>query len=236
LGILTRKRWKVTNDVNKFLSHAAPFTEVVNVADLIPVALTFAASIIAAAWCMVQGATINASTTGEKGRASVWGVSLNLIGVLIIFYGFLGGQMLMMETVSPMLTLLMGVMIIMGLILVVSITGSGGNEKTIIAALDTLGSWGKITTVVIFFSIIFILIGGGGESVMIPESAWGLLMGALTMIGSAFAAALCIMTAVKSGSEMLIAKPELSIWSLLFVALGEGLAIYGLIVAILLIG
>ena len=71
---------------------------------------------------------------------------------------------------------------------------------------------------------------------MIPDTAWGPLMGALTMIGSAFAAALCIMTAVKSGSEMLIAKPELSIWSLLFVALGEGLAIYGLIVAILLIG
>jgi F0F1-type ATP synthase membrane subunit c/vacuolar-type H+-ATPase subunit K len=44
------------------------------------------------------------------------------------------------------------------------------------------------------------------------------------------------MTAVKAGAEMLIQKPELSIWSLLFVALGEGLAIYGLIVAILLIG
>ena len=71
---------------------------------------------------------------------------------------------------------------------------------------------------------------------MIPESAWPLLMGALTMIGSGFAAALCIITAVKAGSEMLTQKPELSIWSLLFVALGEGLAIYGLIVAILLIG
>jgi len=70
---------------------------------------------------------------------------------------------------------------------------------------------------------------------MIPEMAWPLLMGALTMIGAAFAAAICIMTAVKAGSEMLIQKPELSIWSLLFVALGEGLAIYGLIVAILLV-
>jgi V/A-type H+-transporting ATPase subunit K len=88
---------------------------------------------------------------------------------------------------------------------------------------------------VIFFSVIFILIGGG-EGVMIPESAWGLLMGALTMIGSAFAAALCIMAGVKAGGEMLVEKPELSIWALLFVALGEGLAIYGLIVAILLIG
>jgi len=70
----------------------------------------------------------------------------------------------------------------------------------------------------------------------IPESAWPLLMGALTMVGSGLAAAMCITTAVKSGSEMLISNPDLSIWSLLFVALGEGLAIYGLIVAILLIG
>lgn len=205
-------------------------------ADLIPAALTIAASIIAAAWCMIQGATINASTTVEKGRASVWGVSLNLVGILVIFYGFLGGQMLLMEEASPLLTLLMGVLIILGLVLVVSITGSGGDDKAVISTLDNLGSWGKITTVVIFFSIIFILIVGGGESSMIPESAWGLLMGALTMIGSGFAAALCIMTAVKAGSEMLMEKPELSIWSLLFVALGEGLAIYGLIVAILLIG
>ena len=71
---------------------------------------------------------------------------------------------------------------------------------------------------------------------MIPESAWPLLMGGMTMIGAGFAAALCIMVAAKSGAEMLIERPELSIWSLLFVALGEGLAIYGLIVAILLSG
>jgi V/A-type H+-transporting ATPase subunit K len=55
------------------------------------------------------------------------------------------------------------------------------------------------------------------------------------MIGAGFAAALCIMVAAKAGSEMLTQKPELSIWSLLFVALGEGLAIYGLIVAILMV-
>ena len=142
---------------------------------------------------------------------------------------------MLMETVSPLLTLFMGIIIIFGLVLVVSITGSSGDEKASLAALDNLGSWGKITIVVIFFSVIFILIGGG-EGVMIPESAWGLLMGALTMIGSAFAAALCIMAGVKAGGEMLVEKPELSIWALLFVALGEGLAIYGLIVAILLIG
>ena len=60
-------------------------------------------------------------------------------------------------------------------------------------------------------------------------------MGALTMIGAGFAAAACIVTAVKAGAEMITERPELTIWSLLFVALGEGLAIYGLIVAILMI-
>ena len=84
----------------------------------------------------------------------------------------------------------------------------------------------------IFFSLFIIL--GGGEG-MIPESAWPLLTGALTLMGTGFAASLAIMVAAKAGAEMLTQKPELSIWSLLFVALGEGLAIYGLIIAILMI-
>jgi len=54
------------------------------------------------------------------------------------------------------------------------------------------------------------------------------------MIGADFESALCIVVEAKAGADMLIEGPELSIWSLLFVALGEGLAIYGLIVAILL--
>jgi V/A-type H+-transporting ATPase subunit K len=95
--------------------------------------------------------------------------------------------------------------------------------------------FGVFTVVVnVLYTIVYLL--GGGEGNMIPESAWPLLTGALTMIGAAFASALCIMVAAKAGAEMLVEKPELSIWSLLFVALGEGLAIYGLIVAILLSG
>ena len=100
--------------------------------------------------------------------------------------------------------------------------------------------WGILLTIFgvfmlllsIFFSLFIIL--GGGEG-MIPESAWPLLTGALTLMGTGFAAALAIMVAAKAGAEMLTQKPELSIWSLLFVALGEGLAIYGLIIAILMI-
>jgi V/A-type H+-transporting ATPase subunit K len=98
----------------------------------------------------------------------------------------------------------------------------------------SLNAFGAFTMVVnLLFTII--ILGGGGEGSMIPESAWPFLTGALTMIGAAFAAALCIMVAAKAGAEMLTDRPELSIWSLLFVALGEGLAIYGLIVTILMV-
>ena len=99
---------------------------------------------------------------------------------------------------------------------------------------SALNAFGAFLLVIDLF--IIILVFGGGEGGTIPESAWPLLTGALTMIGAGFAAALCIMVAAKSGAEMLTERPELSIWSLLFVAHGEGLAIYGLIVAILLSG
>ena len=98
-----------------------------------------------------------------------------------------------------------------------------------------LTSFGGFTIIVSIFLMI-VLIFGGGEGGMIPESAWPLLTGAITMIGAAFASALCIMVAAKAGADMLTERPELSIWSLLFIALGEGLAIYGLIIAILLSG
>jgi len=88
---------------------------------------------------------------------------------------------------------------------------------------------------ILIFSIFVMMSGGGGDVEVIPESAWPLLLGTVTMLGAALCAAICIMVAVKSGSAAMLEKPELSIWSLLFVALGEGLAIYGLIVALLIV-
>jgi len=207
----------------------------VKIADFIPAAVTIAASIIAATWCMSQGSTINASTTAEKGRSSVWGTALNYFGALLIFYGFLSGLMLLTEPASGTVMLFMGLISMLGLVLVITAGKSRGDEEGIKSTLGSMNTWGIITAFVLVSSLIFIL-SDGGEGMLVPESAWPLLMGALTMVGSGLAAALCIMTAVKAGSEMLIHNPELSIWSLLFVALGEGLAIYGLIVAILLIG
>ncbi len=201
----------------------------------LPAAITIAASIIAAAWCMTQGSTINASAAIEKGISSVWGVSLNVMGALLLIFGFIAGMMLMTEQISPLMILFLGLVSLLGLILTVSISKSWGDEKSVKSALDNIGSWGAVASIVIVLCLFFVIITGGEGGEMIPETAWPLLMGALTMIGAGFAAALCIVSAVKAGSEMLMQRPELSIWSLLFVALGEGLAIYGLIVAILLV-
>ena len=96
-------------------------------------------------------------------------------------------------------------------------------------ALSAFGAFLMVVDLLFVLVITF-----GGEGGMIPESAWPLLTGAMTMIGASFAAALAIMVAAKAGAAMITERPELSIWSLLFIALGEGLAIYGLIVAILL--
>ena len=114
-----------------------------------------------------------------------------------------------------------------------SIAGSAEVEGKSSAWGPSLNAFGGF---MIVMSILFAIVGvfGSGEG-MIPESAWPLLTGALTMIGAGFAAALCVMVAAKAGTEMLRERPELSIWSLLFVALGEGLAIYGLIVTILMV-
>jgi len=184
---------------------------------------------------MTHGSTINASVAVEKGGSSVWGVSLNVVGTLLLLYGFVVGLSLMLEQISLPLTLFLGILLFLGFMLFVTVSTSRGDETGVKSALSNIKSWGIISGIVIALSPLFIIMFGGGEGAVIPESAWALLMGAMTMIGAAFAAALCIMAAVKAGSEMLIQKPELSIWSLLFVALGEGLAIYGLIVAILIV-
>jgi V/A-type H+-transporting ATPase subunit K len=202
--------------------------------NFIPAAVTIAASIIAAVWCLIQGSTISASTAVEKGRSSIWGTVLNLFGALLICYGFLTGLMLLTEQASSTLLLFLGLLSMLGLMLMVIAARSRGDEESKKSTLGAINLWGILTVIVIVIGIFTLF--GGGEGSMIPETAWPLLMGALTMIGSGFCAALCIMTAVKAGADMLTEKPELSIWSLLFVALGEGLAIYGLIVAILLIG
>ena len=300
---------------------------------LLPPAVLMLASILGAAWCVVRGSTIGASAMVEKPETSIWGLVLNVMGALILLFGFATALMLIMPESLPLLIIVAGeigvaacifpivsllgrlegktsndemfpriatwattfivilassilimlggdavvvlsnawplllgaAIMILAVIIIFPRTATWATTFIVILAssilivfggsvgsawLFLLGATAMILAVIkifpevatlastfaaiLIFSIFVMMSGGGGVGV-IPDNAWPLLLGAVTMLGSALCAAICIMVAVKSGSAAMVEKPELSIWSLLFVALGEGLAIYGLIVALLIV-
>lgn len=202
---------------------------------LFPAAALIIAGIIGAAWCVVRGSTIGASAMVEKPETSIWGLILNTSGILILSYGFITALMMMMPEMISVLTLVAIEVLVAAVVLIVWVAKGMRTHTSIEELFPRVTHWAAGCGIAVIFSlIIWSLYSGGGVGV-IPESAWPLLLGAVTMLGSALCAAICIMVAVKSGSAAMVEKPELSIWSLLFVALGEGLAIYGLIVALLIV-
>ena len=63
------------------------------------------------------------------------------------------------------------------------------------------------------------------------------LVGAGLAVGlSGIGAGLAIMGATSSGLAAMVERPELTTWVLVFAGLGEGIAIYGLVVAIIILG
>lgn len=69
----------------------------------------------------------------------------------------------------------------------------------------------------------------------IAAEAWRYLAAAFTMMAASFAAAWAIGKAATAGSASIAERPEVAVWTLLYTALGEGIAIYGLIIAILVL-
>jgi len=204
---------------------------------LLPVVVAMSGALVVGAWCLIQGSTINASTSIEKRGTSLWGSILILIGTCIISFGiFVIPAMLLEKTSNP----IMFVSAVISL-LIISLVGSSAknqkDEKAMNESLGKLGKVGSLTAITIIIGFVLLLAqNSGGESLMIPEGVWRPLLGTIVMVAGLATAAMSIMAGVKSGGEMLIANEGLSIRALLFVALGEGLAIYGLIVSILLIG
>ena len=193
------------------------------------------ASILAAAWLLVRGSTIGASAMVEKPETSIWGLVLNTSGILILIYGFITALMMMMPEMASLLTLLAVEVLVAAMVLIIWVANGMRTNISIEEIYKRVTHWAAGSGIAVIFSLIIWKLGYGGGVGVIPESAWPLMMGAATMLGAALCAALCIMVAVKAGSTAMVENPELSIWSLLFVALGEGLAIYGLIVALLIV-
>ena len=204
---------------------------------MLPAAVAMSGAIIAGSLCIQQGAIINASAAVERKGTSLWGSLLALIGSCLISVGLFIAPMMLLETISISTMSISAILSILVIVIVASSAKSDGDEKSVKGSLGKLGTVGNLMVITIIIGLVFFMAPKiGGEFGLIPETVWRPLLGAIVMVAGLSTASMAIIAGVKSGGEMLIANEGLSIWALLFVALGEGLAIYGLIVAILLIG
>jgi V/A-type H+-transporting ATPase subunit K len=64
----------------------------------------------------------------------------------------------------------------------------------------------------------------------------GLVAAGLAVAGSCLGAGIAIYGAASAGAAAMAERPETSVWVLILAGLGEGVAIYGLIIAILILG
>ena len=64
----------------------------------------------------------------------------------------------------------------------------------------------------------------------------GLLAAGVAVAGSCLGAGIAIYGAASAGAAAMAERPETSVWILILAGLGEGVAIYGLLIAILILG
>lgn len=64
----------------------------------------------------------------------------------------------------------------------------------------------------------------------------GLLSAGIAVAGSCLGAGIAIYGAASAGAAAMAERPETSVWILILAGLGEGVAIYGLLIAILILG
>jgi len=204
---------------------------------MLPVVVAMSGAVFAGSWCMHHGSTISASSSIEGKGNSLWGSLLTLIGSSLISVGIFVVPIMLIEQVPRAAIFVSAVLSMLLITVVASSAKSNGDEEGVKKALGKLGTVGNLMVITIILGFVFPMASKiGGEIGLIPEMVWKPLLGAIVMVAGLSTACISIIAGVKAGGEMLIANEGLSIWALLFVALGEGLAIYGLIVAILLIG
>jgi V/A-type H+-transporting ATPase subunit K len=218
-----------------FTEGKLPSERPIELGSFLPAAAVLIAGVLVSAWCMVHGSTIGASAMVERPETSIWGLVTSVMGPIIMIFGFVSALMLMLPEQLGSLIFIAGEILVAAAILVVSVLSGLRNKGNVEETFSRVRMVATVFLGILGISSFIVLMSGGEGGGMIPVEAWRPLLGAVTMIGAALCAALCIMAAVKAGSAAMMEKPELSIWSLLFVALGEGLAIYGLIVAILIV-
>jgi len=71
---------------------------------------------------------------------------------------------------------------------------------------------------------------------LLSQYGLGLLGAAIAVAGSCLGAGIAIYGAASAGAAAMAERPETSIWVLILAGLGEGVAIYGLLISILILG
>jgi V/A-type H+-transporting ATPase subunit K len=75
-----------------------------------------------------------------------------------------------------------------------------------------------------------------GASAVFGQYGLALLGAGVAVAGSCLGAGIAISGAASAGAAAIVERPETSIWVLILAGLGEGVAIYGLLIAILIMG
>ena len=102
---------------------------------------------------------------------------------------------------------------------------------------------GKTPLILLGLLLSLALLGGALTSTahcMGPEEAeargLGLIAAGLAIGLSALGAGIAIYGGASASPAAVVERPEVAVWTLIYLGLGEGLAIYGLIVAIMILG
>jgi len=105
-----------------------------------------------------------------------------------------------------------------------------------------------LASVLFNLAIALVVLGGFVSFVLAAEDPAGGMAGeaadtglkylgaGLAVAGSTIGAGVALYGATSAGSAALVERPELAVWVLILAGLGEGVAIYGLIIAILILG
>jgi V/A-type H+-transporting ATPase subunit K len=108
--------------------------------------------------------------------------------------------------------------------------------------------WGILLAIVIpsivvaFFSVQLVSAAAGNSAqAQVPSEFYsqygiGLLAAGVAVAGSCLGAGIAIYGAASAGAAAIAERPETSIWVLILAGLGEGVAIYGLLIAIIILG
>lgn len=87
-----------------------------------------------------------------------------------------------------------------------------------------------------FVSFVYAAEPGTEDAAQAADTGLKYLGAGLAVAGSTIGAGVALYGATSAGSAALVERPELSVWVLILAGLGEGVAIYGLIIAILILG